>query len=179
MIIFELRGLFHIMDHEVIPCSSKICDGLLNSSRDHFGLHQEGEEKKCWSDHGTWGPQKAYFWGLQYPLSWSKGFCNGTCKRGSLPTNVKGPWHKIVVFVDFNGLKSTKCLTKHFHGFEERRKEEEEKVKHDENFQNCPFWHISKENPSTSDFLVHGHFSWSTSDLHTSQGPKNFLNALF
>jgi hypothetical protein len=29
------------MDHEVIPCSSKICDWPLNLSQDHFGLHQE------------------------------------------------------------------------------------------------------------------------------------------
>jgi hypothetical protein len=29
------------MDHEVIPRPCKICDWLLNSSRDHFGLHQQ------------------------------------------------------------------------------------------------------------------------------------------
>ena len=28
------------MDHEVVPRSCKICDWLLNSSQDHFGLHQ-------------------------------------------------------------------------------------------------------------------------------------------
>jgi hypothetical protein len=27
---------------------------------------------------------------------------------------------------------------------------------------------------STSNFLVHGHFSWSTFSLHASQGPKGF-----
>jgi hypothetical protein len=31
----------YIMNHEVIPCSSKICDWLLNLSWDRFGLHQE------------------------------------------------------------------------------------------------------------------------------------------
>ena len=31
----------------------KICDWLLNSSHDHFGLHQG---KKCQSDHGVRGP---------------------------------------------------------------------------------------------------------------------------
>jgi hypothetical protein len=29
------------MDHEVVPRSCKICDWLLTSSWDHFGLHQE------------------------------------------------------------------------------------------------------------------------------------------
>jgi hypothetical protein len=28
------------MDHEGIPCSSKVCDWLLNSFWDHFGLYQ-------------------------------------------------------------------------------------------------------------------------------------------
>ena len=35
----------YITDHEVVPCFSKICDWPLNSSRDHFGLHQEKKEK--------------------------------------------------------------------------------------------------------------------------------------
>ena len=46
------------MEHEVVPRPSKICDWLLNSSHDHFGLHQK---KKCQSDHGVWGPQRTYF----------------------------------------------------------------------------------------------------------------------
>jgi hypothetical protein len=28
------------MDHEVVPCFSKICDWLLNLSQDHFDVHQ-------------------------------------------------------------------------------------------------------------------------------------------
>ena len=31
----------YIMNHEVIPCSFKMCDGMLNSTWEHFGLHQE------------------------------------------------------------------------------------------------------------------------------------------
>ena len=46
---------------------------------------------KCWSDHGTWVPQKGLFWGLHYPLSWSKRFCIGTSKRCSLAANVERP----------------------------------------------------------------------------------------
>ena len=33
-------GLAYTMDHEVIPKPSKICDWMLNLSRDHFSLHQ-------------------------------------------------------------------------------------------------------------------------------------------
>jgi hypothetical protein len=33
------------MDHEVVPRSYKRCDWLLNSYREHFGLHQ-GENVK-------------------------------------------------------------------------------------------------------------------------------------
>jgi hypothetical protein len=46
------------MDHEAVPRLCKICDWLLNSSQDHFGLHQG---KKCQSDHEVQGPQKTYF----------------------------------------------------------------------------------------------------------------------
>jgi hypothetical protein len=33
-------GVVYIMDHEVVPRPCKICDWLLNSSEDHFILHQ-------------------------------------------------------------------------------------------------------------------------------------------
>jgi hypothetical protein len=35
-----IEGVVYIMDHEVVPRPCKICDWLLNSSRDHFGLQQ-------------------------------------------------------------------------------------------------------------------------------------------
>ena len=35
-----LRGWFYTMDHDVVPRPCKICDWLLSSSWDHFGLHQ-------------------------------------------------------------------------------------------------------------------------------------------
>ena len=33
-------GVVYTMDHEVVPRPCKICDWLLNLSRNHFGLHQ-------------------------------------------------------------------------------------------------------------------------------------------
>jgi hypothetical protein len=35
-----ILGVVYNMDHEAVPRPRKICDWLLNSSRDHFGLHQ-------------------------------------------------------------------------------------------------------------------------------------------
>ena len=32
--------VFYTMNHEVVPRPCKICDWLVDSSRDHFGLHQ-------------------------------------------------------------------------------------------------------------------------------------------
>ena len=34
-------GAVCIMDHEVVPCSSKISDWPLNSSQDHLSFHQQ------------------------------------------------------------------------------------------------------------------------------------------
>jgi hypothetical protein len=35
-----ILGVVYTVDHEVIPRPYKICDWLLNSSKDHFGVHQ-------------------------------------------------------------------------------------------------------------------------------------------
>ena len=43
-------GVVYIMDHEVVPRPCEICDWLLNSSQDHFGLQQFFF---CQSDHGV------------------------------------------------------------------------------------------------------------------------------
>ena len=144
------------MDHEVVPCSSKICDWLLNLSWDHFGLHQAEEEKKIVRvTMELEVPEKAYFPVLHYPSSWSHGFCSGRGKRGFLVANVKGPLQRFFFFFfDF----FFKMLPNIFHSYDERREEEGEKVKHEGN--------------SQIHFLVHGHFSWSTSGLHLVRGPK-------
>ena len=34
------QGVVYTIDHEVVPRLCKICDCLLSSSRNHFGLHQ-------------------------------------------------------------------------------------------------------------------------------------------
>ena len=45
------------MNHEVVPRPCKICNWLLTSSWDHYGLHQG---KNGQSDHVVWGPHKTY-----------------------------------------------------------------------------------------------------------------------
>ena len=50
----------------------------MNSSEDHFGLHQE---KECESDHDVRGPQKTYF--NAYIIHWygPMGFAVGEAKE--------------------------------------------------------------------------------------------------
>ena len=90
-------------------------------------------------------------------------------RRGSLPTNIRGPWQRNVIY-----KYVCVCVSKHFHSYKERREEEEEKVKHEEESPNCPFLYIFlKTNTSIfgawSLLLVHVRFT-------PSQRPKGFFN---
>ena len=44
--------VIYIMDHEIVPCTLKICDWVLILFQDHFGLL---EEEKCKNDYKIWG----------------------------------------------------------------------------------------------------------------------------
>ena len=77
--------------HGVVSGPCKSVDRLLNSSRDHYGLHQG---KHCHSDHEGRGPQKTYFESYIIHYTWSNGFCG---KRGALVEKGKGPWHKSII----------------------------------------------------------------------------------
>ena len=76
------------MDHEVVPRPYKICDWLLNSSQDQFGLHQ-GKNVRVTMEFEV---PKNFFEGLHHPLTWSNGFCNGRGTRGDLIEKGRGPW---------------------------------------------------------------------------------------
>jgi hypothetical protein len=92
-------GAVHTMDHEVIPWPCKICDWLLNSSQDHFNLHQEKKMPE-WS----WvrGSQlETYFQGLCYSPTWCNGFCGGRGESGAMVEKGKGPWQKKIVMIKF------------------------------------------------------------------------------
>ena len=64
------------MEQVVVLMPYKICDLLLNSSRNQFGLHQE---KKCQSDHEVRGPKRHI---LRPTLSIK--FCDGRGNIGAL-----------------------------------------------------------------------------------------------
>ena len=83
--IIEARlylGVVYIMENEVIPCSFNTCDWLLNSSRGHFGLHQE---KKMWEWPWNLRSPKGLISSLHYLLAWSNAFsrfiCQGTMAK--------------------------------------------------------------------------------------------------
>ena len=66
---------------------------LLNSSPDHFGLHQGNN----FTVTMQFGSPKDIFQGLHYPLTWSNGFCGGRGKRGALLGKDKGLWQRKIV----------------------------------------------------------------------------------
>ena len=84
------------MDHEVVPCSSKTCHWLSNSVWDHFGLRRE---KKCKSDHATWGPQKAYLNAYIIHCHGPVSFVVGEAKEVLLLQMSRGPWQINVVLI--------------------------------------------------------------------------------
>ena len=103
-----------------------------------------------WIRHGTtpvyikgkklWGWfSKTYFRFIFSPMSWSNGCCSGRDKGGSLVANVKGRWQRIVVLIIII-IIIYKKIAKLFHSCEELRDEEGDKVKHEEDFQNCLFF---------------------------------------
>ena len=108
----------YIMDHEVVPRPFKICDWLLDSSRDHFGLHKGKMSKWPWSS----GPQKTYF--KAYIIHWHgpTNFCSGRGKRGALVEKSRGPRQRNVV--------KMKCQWMFFWG--ERENEDKKRQENDQ-----------------------------------------------
>ena len=141
------------MVHEVIPCSCKICDWSLNSFRDHLGLRQEKQCKSEVTKRLIFGPIS-----IIVVVQW---VCNG--KRLSC-CKCQGTMVEKCHFKD--------VLPNVFHSYKERREVEGEKVKHEENFQICHCWAYIGKNQHIH-FLVYGHFSWSTFNLHLVMGPKD------
>ena len=88
-------GAVYTMDPKVVPRLCKICDWLLNSSWDHFSLHQW---KKCQSDHGVQGPQKTCY---KAYIIHQHGLCDGRGKRGPLLEKGKDPWQRNDVIINY------------------------------------------------------------------------------
>ena len=158
------------MDREVVPKPCKICDWMLNSSWEHFGLHQ-GKKMSRWS----WSLRfpKDIFKGPHYLLTWSNKFCAGRGKRGALVDKCKGPCQKNVVIINF-------WWKIYLWGREYNDKRREWNAQ-TWVFLFCflvfwfffklPFLDICYKNQHIH-ILVHGHSSWSTFGLHLVRGPK-------
>ena len=114
----------YTMDCEVVPGLYKICNWLLNSSRNHFSLHQGKKNARVIMKFEV---PKIYI--LRPALAWSNGFSSGNDKRGALVEKGKGPYHRNIPMIFFN----------------ERLLEEKMKTREWSNLippplQNCPFW---------------------------------------
>ena len=102
--LWGLGAAVYSMDHEVVPRSCRICEWILSSSRDHFGL-QQGTYFIiffCQSDRGVQALQKTYF-ELWYVVHWNGpiGFALGEAKEVLWWTNYMGSWQKNVVMINF------------------------------------------------------------------------------
>ena len=154
-------GVVYILDYEVVPCSSKICDWLLNSSHDHFG------EEKRKNDHWTWGLEKAYFHAYIVHCHGPTIFDVGEAKEVLLQQ--RSGDHSIGTsfwsFFIFLILFCRKIL------FIVMRKEGKKKKKGDtrKKIPKMLFLEIYKK--FAHPLLLHGHFSWSTFSLHLIRGP--------
>ena len=116
------------MDHEVVPCSSKICDRPLNSPKNHFGLNQEKNERVTMELEV---PSRPIFMPTLSIVMVQRVLRVGEM---SLTTNVRRPWQRNVALIFWIFLLNV------FHSCDERKEEEGMKVKHEEISQNYPFW---------------------------------------
>ena len=154
-----IEGVVYIMDHEVVPRPCKICDWLLNSSWDHFGLHQ-GNNVRVIMEFEV--PKRHILRTrlstdmVQCVLQWERQKKRSRRKRQG-PMAKKWRYDKKINEIMFWGR-------------------EDEDKKRQENDQTlfcfkCLFWAYLKKNQHFH-FLVHGHSSWSTFGLHLVRGPK-------
>ena len=101
---------------------------------------------------------KDIFQDLHYSLTWSDGFCDGRGKRGAMVEKGKGPWHRNIIIMKF------------WWNFFDGGIEDDDK-RRQKNGQNCHFWTYIKKNQHNH-FVVRGHSSWSTFNIHLVKSPK-------
>ena len=149
------------MDHEGVPCSSKIYDWPLNLARELFSLHQRKNVKVIMklevSKRFIFRPT-LFIVMIQQVLWWEKQKSFSCCKSQGTMTRK----------CCFNNLF---ILGNHYCSQEERSKERGENKTCKKNL-NFPFLGIFKKNQHIH-FLVHGHSSWSTFNLLLMKGPKS------
>ena len=113
------------MDHEVVMCSSKICDWPLNLSLGYIGLHQENRNVRVTMElevqkRPIVKPTSSTIM-VRHVLRWEREIRFSCCKY-------QEPWQRNALFVYLLYF-----IAKSSHIYEERREEEGEKVKHENN----------------------------------------------
>ena len=148
------------MDHEVIARPCKICDWLLNSSHDHFGLHPKKNVKVAM---GFEVPKRRMLRPtssidvVQRVLPWKR-------QKRHFKIKIQGPMAKKYC--------SNKLLLIFF-SKEKNRWRQKNMSNLNFFFLNCPFWSYIRKKLHIH-LLMHGHCSWFT----PSEGPKSFANQI-
>ena len=153
------------MVHEVVPCSPKICDWVLNLSRDHFGLYQG---KKGRVAMGFEVPNRLVFHACIIHCHGPVGFVLRKAKeiiplQKSWDHGNETPLIWTYIYIYYQTLLK----------LEERREEERGGDKTWKIIQRFAFWAYIKENQHIH-FLMHGHSSRSAFSVHLVRGPKVF-----
>ena len=150
-------GVVDTMDHEVVPRPCKICDWLLNSSWDHFGLHPRQNVKVTME----FNVPKSHILRptlstdmVQQALRWERQKENAMVEKG------RGLWQRRTAIIKKfmnNFLTDEKMKTREWSNL---------------NFSKTALLKHTFKKISTFTFLVHDYSSWTTFDLHLVRGPK-------
>ena len=162
------KGSCYTTHHEVVPRPYKICDWLLKSSRDHFGLHQRKQTSQSIMEFEL---PKRHILRPTLSTDMVQRVLMGERQKGALVETCKDPWHKMNVNIRFEW----------FFSWEEKRTQWNRKEWSSSIFfffQICPFWtYIKKFNTFTFWCVV---IPLSPHSIYTYWGgPKGFVNGFF
>ena len=165
--VTHTKGMFTRWTMKSSQGSCKICDWLLNSSHDLFGLDQGKMWEWPWSARSL----EDIFWGLHYPMIWSNMFCSGRGKRGALVEKGQGSMAEKCCYDKFLMIffweRENKNKRRQKYGLTWWKKS---KIK-------IVFGHIFQK--TTNSFLG----AWSFLLVHIwftpSEGPQGFVNWFF
>ena len=94
-LILLLRGCLH-QGHELSQGPIKFVVGCWTCLGTTLVYTKEKMSEWPWSSRSP----KDILRGLDHPLTWSNGFCNGRGKRGVVVENNRGPWQRNVVMIN-------------------------------------------------------------------------------
>ena len=146
------------MDHEIVPRSCKICDWLLNSFWDHFGLHQGNNTRVTMKVSKRHILRPTLSTDMVQWILWRKG------KRGALVEKGKGHMAKKCYYKIF--------LRNSFWGREDEGKRRRETGQTWVFYLKLPFLDIYWRKKKSHSLLVHDRSSWFIVGLHLVRGPK-------